>query len=397
MAKKSASNTGSIRQKTITRGGKEYTYWEARYTAGTDPGTGKQIQRSITGKTQKEVAQKLKAAVNSIDEGTYSAPNRMNVGDWLDIWQAEYLGGVKPHTVASYSGIIRNHIKPHIGAVKLLNLQPHNVQTLYNALGKPNESGVSLSPKTIKNVHGVLHKALEQAMRNGYIKTNPSDACVLPKIVKKEIKPLDNQDISNFLQAIKGHPLETLFTVVLFTGLREGEAMGLTWDRINFQRGTILVDRQLQQEKKQGGQYYFATLKNDKSRILVPAGFVLDLLMSHKQNQQQITEHYGTTWREDGFVFCKPDGRNYSISYIYKNFKQIAESIGRPDARVHDLRHSYAVAAIRAGDDIKTVQGNLGHATASFTLDVYGHVTEEMRRDSASRMDGFIKSIVDNA
>lgn len=396
MAKKSASNTGSIRQKTITRGGKEYTYWEARYTAGTDPGTGKQIQRSITGKTQKEVAQKLKAAVNSIDEGTYSAPNRMNVGDWLDIWQAEYLGGVKPHTVASYAGIIRNHIKPHIGAVKLLNLQPHNVQTFYNALGRPNESGTALSAKTIKNVHGVLHKALEQAMRNGYIKSNPADACILPKIVKKEIKPLDDQAITDFLRQIQGHPLETFFTVVLFTGLREGEAMGLTWDRVDFQRGTILIDRQLQLEKKKGGKYYFAPLKNDRSRLLVPADFVMSLLQKHQHTQREELSDVGVSWHTDGFVFCDLFGEHYSITYVYRNFKRLAEQIGRPDARVHDLRHSYAVAAIRAGDDIKTVQGNLGHATASFTLDVYGHVTEEMRRDSASRMDGYIKNLVDN-
>lgn len=395
MAKKSASNTGSIRQKTITRGGKEYTYWEARYTAGTDPGTGKQIQRSITGKTQKEVAQKLKAAVNSIDEGTYSAPNRMSVGDWLDIWQEEYLGGVKPHTVTSYAGIIRNHIKPHIGAAKLLNLQPHNIQTFYNALGKPNESGKTLSAKTIKNVHGVLHKALEQAMRNGYIKSNPADACILPKIVKKEIKPLDDQAITDFLRQIQGHPLETFFTVVLFTGLREGEAMGLTWDRVDFQRGTILIDRQLQLEKKKGGKYYFAPLKNDRSRLLVPADFVMSLLQKHQHTQREELSDAGVSWHTDGFVFCGPSGDNYSITYIYRNFKRLAERIGRPDARVHDLRHSYAVAAIRAGDDIKTVQGNLGHATASFTLDVYGHVTEEMRRDSASRMDGYIKNLVD--
>lgn len=128
MARKAASGTGTIRKKTVTRSGKEYTYWEARYTAGRDPGTGKQIQRSITGKTQKEVAQKLKAATASIDQGTYTAPSKMTVGQWLDIWTADYLGGVKPYTVASYTSVARNHIKPALGAVKLEALNAHTIQ-----------------------------------------------------------------------------------------------------------------------------------------------------------------------------------------------------------------------------------------------------------------------------
>ena len=99
---RSAAGAGTIRKKTVTRSGKPYTYWEARYTVGYDPGTGKQIQRSITGKAQKEVAQKLKAATAAIDAGTYQDPSAMTVGEWMDTWVREYLGDVKPHTVASY-------------------------------------------------------------------------------------------------------------------------------------------------------------------------------------------------------------------------------------------------------------------------------------------------------
>lgn len=100
-----AAGTGTIRKKAVTRNGKEYTYWEARYTEGFDSGTGKQIQRSITGKTQKEVAKKLKAATASIDAGTYTAPSKMTVGQWLDIWSEEYLGSVKYKTVTLYKSI----------------------------------------------------------------------------------------------------------------------------------------------------------------------------------------------------------------------------------------------------------------------------------------------------
>ena len=102
MAKKSAAGSGTIRKKTITQNGKPYTYWEARYSVGRDPGTGKQIQKTITGKTQKEVSQKLKAATTSIDDGTYIAPCKLTVGQWLDIWTSEYLGSVKPRTADLY-------------------------------------------------------------------------------------------------------------------------------------------------------------------------------------------------------------------------------------------------------------------------------------------------------
>ena len=133
MARKAASGTGTIRKKAVTRNGREYT-WEARFTEGVDPGTGNQIQRSISGKTQKEVAQKLKAATAALDAGTYAAPSKMTVGEWLDVWARDYLGGVKPFTVASYDGQIKNHIKPALGAVKLEALNAHTIQGFYNRL-----------------------------------------------------------------------------------------------------------------------------------------------------------------------------------------------------------------------------------------------------------------------
>lgn len=388
---KSAKGSGTIRKKTVARAGKEYTYWEARYTEGWDTGTGKQIQRSVTGKTQKEVAQKLKAATAAIDAGTYTAPNKMTVGEWLDIWSAEYLGNVKPYTVVAYKGIIKNHLKPAIGAVKLECLTTNTIQKFYNSLSSAEPP---LSAKSIKNVHGILHKALHQAIMLGYIRFNPTDACVLPRIAKKEIMPLDEIQTAAFLKAIKGHRFETLFTVDLFTGLREGELLGLTWDCVDLERGAIIMNKQLQREKKKQGKYVFAPLKNDKSRVVTLAPWVVQLLSNHKIKQDEKRKSMGEMWEESGFVFTDDLGQHLAIHTVYKDFKAIAAAIGSPSTRFHDLRHSYAVAAIRAGDDIKTVQGNLGHATASFTLDVYGHVTDQMKQQSAARMENYIQSIL---
>ena len=386
---------GNIRKKSNTVNGKTYTYYEARYTEGFDPGTGKQIQRSISGKTQKEVAQKLKAALAALDSGTYIAPCKMTVEEWMDVWSKQYLGGVKESTVAAYNATIRTHIKPGIGAIRLDALDTHLVQSFYNGLREPTKDREAVSPKTVKNVHGVLHKALQQAVANGYIRFNPTNSCILPRIEKKELQPLDEAETKLFLDAVKGHPLELLYTITLFTGMREGEALGLTWDRVDFMRGTILISKQLQKEKKKGGEFRLVSLKNDKPRRITPAPWVMQLFRDRKIQQYQHKEKAGAAWSNPmNLVFTNELGGNLIPQTVVRHFKEIVSSIGRPEARFHDLRHSYAVASLRSGDDIKTVQGNLGHATAAFTLDVYGHVTNQMQEASAIRMEAYIKGIL---
>ena len=386
---------GNIRKKTNTVNGKTYTYYEARYTEGFDPGTGKQIQRSISGKTQKEVAQKLKAALAALDSGTYIAPCKMTVEEWMDVWSKQYLGGVKDSTVAAYNATIRTHIKPGIGAIRLEALDTHLVQSFYNGLRESTKDREAVSPKTVKNVHGVLHKAMQQAVANGYIRFNPTNSCILPRIEKKELQPLDEAETKLFLDAVKGHPLELLYTITLFTGLREGEALGLTWDRVNFMRGTILISKQLQKEKKKGGEFRLVSLKNDKPRRITPAPWVMQLFRDRKLQQYEHKEKAGAAWSNPmNLVFTNELGGNLIPQTVVRHFKEIVASIGRPEARFHDLRHSYAVASLRSGDDIKTVQGNLGHATAAFTLDVYGHVTNQMQEASAVRMEAYIKGIL---
>ena len=201
MARRSANGTGTIRKKTVTRNGKKYEYWEARYTEGADPGTGKQVQRSITGKTQKEVAQKLKAATTAIDNGTYTAPSKQTLGQWLDTWIATYCGGVKPRTLEIYKTDIRVHIKPALGAIRPEALNTQTIQSFYNKLakegreirrkdkkGKITVTKAPMSAKSIKNIHGVLHKALQQAVLIGSLRFNPTEACTLPRQEKKELQ-----------------------------------------------------------------------------------------------------------------------------------------------------------------------------------------------------------------
>lgn len=383
---KNAKGGGTIRQRPDGR-------WEARFTVGRDPGTGKQIQRSVYGATQKEVRQKLAQITAAIDNGTYTAPSKMTVGQWLDIWSRDYLGGVKPFTVLNYTQHIKNHIKPALGAVKLEALNTHTIQKFYNDLGKPQGDKPGLSAKTVKCIHGVLHKALSQAVKVGYLRFNPTESCELPRIERKEIKPLDNEEIGAFMKAIEGHRFEAVYLVTLFTGLRRGEVCGLTWDCVDLNQGTIFVNKQLQNVPGQPGEFRLVSSKNGKGRTITIAPFVVGVLRRHKVQQAEARLKAGPLWQNNGFVFCNEVGEHLSPNTVYHNFKRIAASIGLPDARLHDLRHSYAVASFQAGDDPKTVQANLGHATATFTLDVYGHVTEKMKKDSADRMEAFIKGI----
>ena len=380
-ATRGAQGAGTIRQRKDGR-------WEARYTVGRDPGTGKQVQKSIYGKTQQEVRKKLQAVTVSIDNGMYIEPARLTLAQWCDIWADEYLNHVKPRTKIEYTGQVNNHIKPGIGNIKLRALTPHAVQAFVNTLQSKN-----ISPKTIKNIHGVLHKALEQARQIGYITQNPASGTKLPRWERKEIKPLEPRAVSLFMEAIKGHPFECLFMVTLFTGLRRSEVLGLTWDCIDFERGTIYVYQQLQ---RIGKNYAFAPLKSNKPRTISPASKVIQILIEQRKRQIEWRLKAGTGWEYwNGaeLVFTDETGNHLADQTVYKHFKKIMASIGLPETRLHDLRHTYAVMALQAGDDVKTVQEQLGHYTAAFTLDVYGHVTEHMRKDSAKRMQAFIDNV----
>ena len=269
--KRGAAGTGSSRKKTRTNpSGKTYTYWEARYSLGFDPKTGKQVQKSITGKTQKEVSQKLRSILTSIDTGTYREPCEMTLGAWMETWLKEYLTHTKPLTQKTYFELVKKHIKPELGTIQLGTLDTHTIQRFYNSL---TEAG--LSPKSIKNIHGVLHSALQQALANNYITVNPTNACKLPRIVKPEIRPLEPEEIKSLLREAQLDDYCNLFIAALFTGMRQGELLGLSWDYVNFETGVITVRQQLQCKD---GEYFLETPKNGKGRTILPAPMVMDAL-----------------------------------------------------------------------------------------------------------------------
>ncbi|MCL2046126.1 MAG: site-specific integrase [Oscillospiraceae bacterium] len=377
--------SGTIRQRSDGR-------WEARVTTHYDSGTGKQMRRSVYGDTQADVRQKLTALTKDVDDGTYIEPSKLTVEQWLDIWVATYLGAIKPNTADKYASICKTHLKPSLGSSPLKSLSAHTIQSLYNELQKGDGIKKGLSPKTVKNIHGVLHKSFQQAVKLDYIRVNPCAAVELPRIVRKEIAPLNEDQMAAFLDAIQGHRWEMLYTVALFTGLRQGELLGLDWQSVDFERGTIHVSKQLQRNRSTG-IYELVATKNNKGRIITPAPSILQILKDQRRNQLQWKFRAGEAWNDTQLVFTDELGNHLSAQTVYLHCKKIAAGIGLPNFRFHDLRHSYAVAALSSGDDIKTLQETLGHHTISFTLDTYAHVTEKMKKESAARMESFYRSI----
>ena len=387
----STNELGSIRkQERKRKDGSIYEYWEGRMTLSYDPSTRQQIMKTFTGATREEVLLKMRSS--GIEPVTVEKTDSLLLKAWLETWQNEYLEGVKASTAYLYGQDIALYILPHLGQYHLDELTTTIVQRFYNQLLHPPSGKKPLSPKTIRCIHGVLHQALDQAVNTGVLQSNPSSACKLPKVHKKEVVPMEDSQIRSFLERIKDHPHEYIYKITLFTGLREGEILGLTWDCVDMKRGVLTVKQQLRKEQQKGGKYYFSSTKNDKRRTIALSPSVVRLFKYQKQ-KQLLMESAASEWEKSNLVFTNAKGGFLSYRTVYDCYKRIVKKMGCPELRFHDLRHQYAVIAIKNGDDIKTIQGNLGHATAAFTLDVYGHVTEEMKRNSADRMESYMQAL----
>lgn len=392
---RSANGSGTIRKRADGR-------WEGIYSAGYDQQTGKLIRKSIYGKNQKEVRQKLSKVTAEIDEGLYLEPAKMTLSDWMDLWYKEYTFDKKYSTLKGYKAQINKHIRPGIGKYNLSQLNPMILQRFFNHLSEPNEKGKVLSPKSIKNVYIILSGILEQAVENEMISKNPCKKVKLPKVYNKQITPLTDKQVKDFLEIISTDEIYgTILRVIVFTGLRLGEAMGLTWDCVDFEKGALNINKQLQRRPQKDGGSTLTSVKSGKPRILKPAPFVMQLLKiryTEQIMQKQRSEDLWLAWSNEeehkkALVFTNLQGGYLIPKRVYLHFKSAAVAIGAPDARVHDLRHTYAVLSLQNGDDIKTVQENLGHASAAFTLDVYGHVSDRMKKESANRMEEYIRNL----
>ena len=214
-------------------------------------------------------------------------------------WRRDYTLNIKQSTAVYYDQLLNTHIIPTLGDIALQALHAPAIQHMYN---EKLQNG--LSAKSIKNLHGCLHKALDVAVRIGYLPRNPSNGCILPRVEQKEIHPIDLPDLKKLLSSLKGEEYEALIIVAIFTGMRSGELLGLTWDCIDFEKSTVTLYRQLASERKRGGGYVFAPLKNSKTRSFMVAPDVLATLKRIRKEQREKKLLAGGAWQnKDGFVF----------------------------------------------------------------------------------------------
>ena len=335
----------------------------------------------------------MQAILVEVNDHTYHEPSKMLLKDWLDEWNNSFLNNVKPRTKESYYANCENHIIPLIGMKKLCDLTAIDIQRFYGGLQNL-KTGKPLSAKTVKNIHGTLHKALECAVKFGLIKSNPADCAELPKIAKPEIKPLDEDGVRLFIAACQGHVYERVYLITLFLGLRQGEILGLSWDCVDFKHNKVIIKQQLQKQRGTGGTYTKTRTKENDVRHLVCSEYVMSQLRKQKERQDVWQKAAGCAWDNPmNLVFTNELGCHLCAQTVYLKFKEIVKEIGYPSVRFHDLRHTFAVISICNGTDIKTLQANLGHYSAAFTLDTYGHVTDQMKQDSAAKMDAFIAKL----
>lgn len=337
----------------------------------------------LFGKTRAEVRKRMTEAQAKIDSGTFIAPSSITVAEWLEYWQNMLLRDVKASTKQRYGMDVRLYILPNIGKVKLSALKPLQVTALYNAM-----QDKGLSTKSIRNLHGTLHKAFQQAVIHHYLLMNPCDGVTLPRsdAPKKEMRPLKDGEIKRFRQLD-----EHLYCIAILTGMRESELIGLTWDCIDFWTGKVHLYRQLSRGRSKGEKWHFTTLKNNQTRTFIPPAEVMSILKQVRRQQGEWRLKAGKKWtNEEKFVFTDEYGNHLSMYMVYKNFKRIVNSMELAEVRFHDLRHTYATLSIQQGMDYKTLSHNMGHATVAFTMDIYGHVTDEMMQAGADKLQQFI-------
>ena len=383
MPKRRANGEGNIRKRKDGR-------WEGRYTVGRDPETGKSIIKNVLGKTQAEVKEKLKKAIEENVGIAYGQAKTYTVGSWLEVWMENYAKiKLRPSTFKTSQGFLKNHIRPQIGNVPLAELTSLDLQRFYKHLldggrvdrieAKKKPKG--LAPKTVRNIHQIISSALKLASEQRLIVRNPADGCALPKAERKEMRTLPIEQLTSFLREAKDSGVYELYYLDLATGLRRGELLGLKWTDVDLDRGILKIQRAI---SRQNGKVVEAPLKTKNAYRTLPLS--ADAISVLKMQKCKVGN---SEW-----VFPSPSGGPMSPDSVLHMLQRVLKRAGLPKVRFHDLRHTFATLALQNGVDIKTVSGMLGHFSAGFTLDTYAHVTTSAKREAAKTMGNILSGAV---
>ena len=359
--------------------------WEGRIVVGHDE-KGLPKTKNVLAKTKSECSAKLnalKASLQGPSEPKQRKPNAdMTFGAWLDRWyQRECKPHIRPKTQADYENRIYQHIIPELGAIPLARLTAADLQQFYNRLKdggrllRVDQYGPGLSDRMVKSCHVTCRMALDQAVAQGLILKNPALSCKAPVTRPKEMQVLTGEEIQRLLIQAKEDGCFELLLLELTTGLRRGEILALRWDDLDFRTGTLRVERQVQRIQGKLAVSQPKTRASCRS-ILLPAP-VLEILAQYRQS---VSSH----WM---FPSPKKEDSPLDPAAVRKKLSAVLKRAGCPAARFHDLRHTFATSALEHGMDVKTLSTVIGHVSSTTTLNVYAHITDEMRQKAADKID----------
>jgi len=381
MPKKRGHKEGSIYQRKDGR-------WVAEILLGVDASGKRKVWRKY-GKTRKEVADSIAEVLKEVRQGVLVEPSKQTLGEFLDSWMNDVVqGSVRPSTFQNYTYILR-HVEP-LRSIPLSKLTPQVIQSLYRQM---QERGLG---RTIKVLHAILHKAMDQALKWGMVPRNVLDAVETPKIEKKEFRPLTIEETEKFLDAALEDRLYALYVLAVTCGLRFGELLGLKWEDVDLTERRLTVRNQLQWIPGAGpdgkAEPRLIPPKTAKSRrtIRLPDVAVF-ALKRHKALQTQERLRAGDLWQDWGLVFTTEIGTPLDKSNVRnRSFYPLLEKARLPRIRFHDLRHTCATLLLTQGVHPKLVQEQLGHSEISMTLDTYSHIIGPMMDEVARTMDGLL-------
>ncbi len=352
--------------------------------------TGHRRRKYVYGRTWDEANDKRLELLQNNRRGVPSESSAMPLGEYLTYWLDHVaVLDLQPSTFTRYRALVRDYIAPHIGRRKLNRLNTADVRALMATLGRTEgKGGRVLSPRTIQFVHAVLRSALQHAVREELIGRNVAKLVSPPRAAPVEVTPLDPDIARRFLRTARDHWLAALWLLLLTTGLRRGEALGLAWSDIDLDGGTVRVRRTLQ---KLDGRFVFGEPKSARSRrvLTLPAVVVTALRRHPEITRGRAT---GAPVRVAGqpadLVFVSASGRPVEPRSVNLAFDRLLKRAGVPHARVHDLRHTCATLLLAEGASDREVMELLGHSSIGITMNTYAHVLDDSKRRMASRMDG---------
>lgn len=371
MVKRRGNNEGTIYQRKNGR-------WVAQVRI-----EGRRLSKSFS--TQKEARRWIREMQDQIENGLSADGFKMTVQDLFKMWLESIQGSVRPRTLDQYEGVVRNHLEPVLGEIKLRELQPFQIQQLYNSLlveGKSN--------RTVQLTHSVLHRAFVVGQQLGLVGRNPVSSVTPPRVPQKEMQVLDDNQARQLLIAAQGDRYEAMYYLAITTGLRQGELLGLMWEDIDFSSGVLHVKRQLQRVPGNGVRLSEPKTKAGRRQIQLGPECV-NQLITHRKSQD--IEREGDRWDERGLVFPSSVGTPTGQRNLHRSYKRLLKKAGLPDIRFHDLRHTAATLMLLNGIPLIIVSRRLGHSKSSVTLDIYGHYIPGMQAEAAAMMDELVTPV----